>query len=613
MEEKLRYRLFVVPSEGDPYSVDVGKDPVSIGRSADATVSIDEEAVSRRHCLIISWPGRLMLLDQGSTNGTTVNGKRVNQERLKNGDIVQILRTQIRVVAEKAVSLPTSKTDEVDTWRDPKKRECIPSDGIPLLEKLGKRLSRVETTTGAADILLDALAKVFPSDRAYVLDHDLAQPREMDKIISSRGHDANRDGRFGPSPRVIHSVLKSGQIEHHQSFSRHKPATSPDVPEEETASQHVTHVICAPFHLGGRSWGLIYLEVRNNPGGAPSKETLELVSTMAHLASPAMSLGRLREENQAQKSGSRRVREARPPSGIRRKSPGLGVGTGEVIGRSKKLEAPSISTISGSRRADIEIIEEQRIELAAQLAELEHLQTSRARTARWLVHDIKNLVLALDGNLYLIGEMLSHADMEQEPLENARACSHQILSMSQDVLDVQQMEEGAHDLNTTRIELGHLIRAATERYIGHATQKRIKLWDASSDDSYTVIADYAVVSRVLDNLVENALKHAGSGGWVKVTTQRTPGAARIVVADSGPSVPPNLRDRVFEEWYKSADSDRRHHGIGLHFCRLAVEAHGGSIHIEGTEGNNRFIVTLPAMGDRREPSTVPPGEEDTIV
>ena len=185
--------------------------------------------------------------------------------------------------------------------------------------------------------------------------------------------------------------------------------------------------------------------------------------------------------------------------------------------------------------------------------------------------------------------------------------------MSQDVLDVQQMEEVAHDLNTTKIELSHLIRAATERYIGHATQKRIKLWDASSDERYTVIADYTVITRVLDNLVENALKHAVTGGWGKVTTTRTPGAARSVVADSGPSVPVDLRNRVFEEWYKSADSDRRHHGIGLHFCRLAVEAHGGSVHIEGSEGNNRFVVTLPAMGDRKEPSTVPPTDDDTIT
>ena len=98
--KQLRYLLHVIPLGEDTYTVPVGTEPVTIGRAPEAKIYIDEEAVSRRHCLIISTPGRLMLLDQGSTNGTKVNGVRVRQARLKHADVVQVGKVQIRVRAE---------------------------------------------------------------------------------------------------------------------------------------------------------------------------------------------------------------------------------------------------------------------------------------------------------------------------------------------------------------------------------------------------------------------------------------------------------------------------------------------------------------------------------
>ena len=105
--------------------------------------------------------------------------------------------------------------------------------------------------------------------------------------------------------------------------------------------------------------------------------------------------------------------------------------------------------------------------------------------------------------------------------------------------------------------------------------------------------DPYLFGRVLDNLVGNALRYAGAGGRVSLSSTSVDREVRVVVADTGPGIPADEQKRVFDQWYQVQGASRRHHGQGLYFCRLAVEAHGGTIHVEGLPGNNRFVVALP--------------------
>jgi len=114
-------------------------------------------------------------------------------------------------------------------------------------------------------------------------------------------------------------------------------------------------------------------------------------------------------------------------------------------------------------------------------------------------------------------------------------------------------------------------------------------------------ADPALLRRVVENLIDNSIKYTPSGGTISITlSQPAEGGVLVRVADQGPGVPEAYRESVFDK-YAQLDRDtarraRSSRGLGLAFCRLAVQAHGGRIWIEDNEPRGAvFCVSLPAV------------------
>jgi signal transduction histidine kinase len=109
--------------------------------------------------------------------------------------------------------------------------------------------------------------------------------------------------------------------------------------------------------------------------------------------------------------------------------------------------------------------------------------------------------------------------------------------------------------------------------------------------------DAELLRRVIENLVSNAIKHTPRDGRLRVDVASTPACVRIAVRDEGPGVPPNARERIFERFSAtglSTESGRHSVGLGLAFCKYAVEAHGGTIRVESAQPRgSTFIVELP--------------------
>jgi NtrC-family two-component system sensor histidine kinase KinB len=100
---------------------------------------------------------------------------------------------------------------------------------------------------------------------------------------------------------------------------------------------------------------------------------------------------------------------------------------------------------------------------------------------------------------------------------------------------------------------------------------------------------------VLENLLSNALRHTPRGGSVSVSAALAEDALRVAVRDDGPGIPEADSERVFEKFVTRGAGSRRS-GLGLAFCRLAVEAHGGRIHVEHPEGGGAaFVFTIPKV------------------
>ena len=112
-----------------------------------------------------------------------------------------------------------------------------------------------------------------------------------------------------------------------------------------------------------------------------------------------------------------------------------------------------------------------------------------------------------------------------------------------------------------------------------------------------VLADPDLLRRVLENLLDNALRHAPEGSVVRVSGLAHAGEVELRVADTGPGVPESMRQLVFDPFVQVESNDRSvtrsGRGLGLAFCRLAVEAHGGRIWVEDASPGAVFCLRLP--------------------
>jgi len=117
------------------------------------------------------------------------------------------------------------------------------------------------------------------------------------------------------------------------------------------------------------------------------------------------------------------------------------------------------------------------------------------------------------------------------------------------------------------------------------------------ESSPSVTADVGLIRRVLQNLLSNALKHTPAGGNVRVVVIPSPGEVRVEVIDSGPGIESRYHQQIFEKFSQLEDGNNNMGtGLGLTFCKLAVEAHGGRIGVESEVGKgSTFWWALPLL------------------
>jgi NtrC-family two-component system sensor histidine kinase KinB len=149
-----------------------------------------------------------------------------------------------------------------------------------------------------------------------------------------------------------------------------------------------------------------------------------------------------------------------------------------------------------------------------------------------------------------------------------------------------------------RIELGKLVTETTQRFAMQAQQKHVRL-ETHIEGTPVVSADRIKLSWVISNLIGNALRYTPEGGTIEVAARAGENSLlRLEVADTGPGIPPEIRDQVFERYtqYSTPGYEPGSAGLGLAIVKDIVEAHGGRITIESNNGiGTRFIVQLPAF------------------
>ena len=260
-------------------------------------------------------------------------------------------------------------------------------------------------------------------------------------------------------------------------------------------------------------------------------------------------------------------------------------------------------------------VESTRRELEKRNQELVRLEEFKENLMRMVVHDLKNPLAGIMGNLQLL-QMKGAAGDPAHLLEivgRTEESAKSLMGMILNILDVARMEEGKLDLQRAPVNPPRALEACLRQVGGWAARSDVRLVTAVRDSVPQLAADPDLLSRILGNLVSNALKHTPAGGSIEVGAARDGDSVRFWVRDSGEGIAPDLLPRIFDKFVVGPSGKRGARGtydtgLGLTFCKMAVEAHGGRIGVESEPGRgSTFSFTLPLAPGRESASFLPPG------
>jgi two-component system sensor histidine kinase KdpD len=165
--------------------------------------------------------------------------------------------------------------------------------------------------------------------------------------------------------------------------------------------------------------------------------------------------------------------------------------------------------------------------------------------------------------------------------------------VAQRLLDVSRSRAMSIALERQKVDLGELVARVGRLFALQAREREVTLDTAAPPDTVAVTGDPTKITWAVSNLIANALRYTPAGGRVGIEVQADDGSVRIAVADTGPGIPPDRRERIFDRFVQDG-TEGGAAGLGLAIVRDIVQAHGGRIHLESEVGRgSRFTLELP--------------------
>ena len=247
---------------------------------------------------------------------------------------------------------------------------------------------------------------------------------------------------------------------------------------------------------------------------------------------------------------------------------------------------------------------------------------SSTELTRMIVHDLKGPLASIMANLDLLMSP-EIGRVEREILETAIQGGDDLLNIINTLLEIGKMERGKLELNLSIINLAELFKATSAKLTSLASKKTLALEMDCRSKISSVAADASLIERIIFNLVMNAIKYTREEGTISLMTRdgSTKDTVLLAVSDTGVGIPRKFHETIFDLYTQfrlpgerhadkqdcgagavnkgvvGTDRERRRMasvGIGLAFCKLAAEQHGGSIWVESELGKgSTFFVSLP--------------------
>lgn len=234
-------------------------------------------------------------------------------------------------------------------------------------------------------------------------------------------------------------------------------------------------------------------------------------------------------------------------------------------------------------------------EEAAILAKNEQL---RADLLRAISHDLRTPLTSISGNAsYLMSDYEKLDDESRRQMfADIYDDSVWLINLVENLLAVTRIEEGRMNLNQSAELMDEVIAEALSHVNPRGKEHVIQA--GSSEEFIFAYIDAKLMVQVIINLVDNAVKYTPPGSRIDIYTEKKDGMVRVSVSDSGPGIPDDQKEKVFDMFYSGANKiadSRRSLGLGLSLCRSIVNAHGGAIWVRDNEPEGAvFTFTLPA-------------------
>ncbi|GAB4544335.1 MAG: ATP-binding protein [Anaerolineae bacterium] len=490
------------------------------------------------------------------------------------------------------------------------------------------------------DVILEQLARVIQYDSASILlerDGDL-------QVVAARGYE---------EPINVHDIPSDWREKSPawQAIQQRQAIVIDDVQAEVEAHNasllpNVRGWIGAPLMTQDEVFGVLTVDSRQ--ARAYTQEDAQVVTTFAHQAAIALTNARLIEQLQAAELRYSRLFEDNTDMLIILDTSGKVLDANrkacQMLNRDKEsLVGRDVGTLAADLRtrfeetfplwqAGQEIVFEVDLPVA-----LDHIIPVEFRTKRidyggadsiqWsgrdisarreaeqlrqdltdmLVHDMRgpmgNLINALNTILLVLGDLPPGSPITQLA-DIALRSGQQMQDLIDSILDVSRLEQQEVPLNRTRVPVDALMRAVEDQLSSMAVAKQVRLSFTIRGKLSVIWIDQDMIRRVLVNLVINAIKYSPRHGEVEVVAREQDGGIRFSVSDRGPGVPAEYQRRIFDKFTRvQLKNGPSGVGLGLAFCRLAVEAHGGRIWVESSPGQgSTFIFTLPFVEAAHSP------------
>lgn len=243
-------------------------------------------------------------------------------------------------------------------------------------------------------------------------------------------------------------------------------------------------------------------------------------------------------------------------------------------------------------------LQEKGRELALSYWKLQELEDLRDQLTHMVVHDMRNLLTGVACSLRLLQEEVSEGLNGKcaRYLQTAVWSVDDLSAMINNLLDVSKLEAEQMTLHLAECDLAGLVNEAMAKL--EPTKGDRELAFSPPDGPVLVTGDEAILLRVIINLLNNAIKYTAARGSVRVGMEATQDKVLLLFRDNGPGIPCEYREKIFAKFGQVESPQRMHTcstGLGLTFCKLAVEAHRGRIWVESELGiGSTFYVELPA-------------------